>query len=387
LTGKTRVASDAANSLITYHSSLITTFLCLLLLTGCGAKDQIERYTVAKQENLEKLHHLTRPVRMPAQPAVGGPAQMLAAMIPLEEYGWFFKVTGPPEVVGPHVADFDAFVRSIRFADPAGNPSWKLPAGWTENPGARSEMRFTTINLGTAEKPLDMSVIKLPRNEDDEPAYVLANVNRWRGQLQLPPLEAADLAAETKRVDLTAAHAIVVDITGESAGDGMGAAPFANRAKRPPLRAEAPASPPQQAALEFKTPTGWESLPAGGMRKAAFLVQNGDEKAEMTVIDLEAAAGALLPNINRWRGQLQLSPTTQADLDRDLKKISVGGVDGQYIELLGPKDAQPAKAMLGVVAVAGGKAWFFKFLGDAPLVLREKQHFEEFVRSVKFPQD
>jgi len=248
-------------------------------------------------------------------------------------------------------------------------------------------MRFATIRLGTAEKPLEMSVIMLPRNEDDETAYILANINRWRGQLQLPPIKAGDLAAETKRVDLAGAHATVVNIEGESSGDGMGAAPFAGGAGRRPARAEAPASAPQQAALEYKAPTGWEAQPIGGMRKAAFLVHDGDQKAEMTVIDLEAAAGALLPNINRWRGQLQLSPTTQADLDRELKKIPVGAVEGQYIELLGPKDTGPPKAMLGVVAVDGGKAWFFKFVGDAPLVLREKKHFEEFVRSVKFPQE
>ncbi len=248
-------------------------------------------------------------------------------------------------------------------------------------------LRFATIRLGTADKPLEMSVIMLPRNEDDEAAYVLANVNRWRGQLQLPPLAAGDLAAETKRVELTGAHAIVVDMQGESSGDAMGAAPFAGGANRARSRPETPASPPQNAALEYKMPDGWKSQPAGGMRKAAFLVQDGDQRAETTVIDLDAAAGDLLPNINRWRGQLQLSPTTQADLDRELKKISIDGVEGQYIELLGPKDAQPPKAMLGVVAVTGGKAWFFKFLGDAPLVKREQQHFEEFVRSVKFPQE
>ena len=141
-------------------------------------------------------------------------------MIPLEERGWFFKITGSPEVVGPHLADFNKFVNSIRFANPAGNPAWKFPEGWTESPG--SSMRFATIQLGDDEKPLDMSVIMLPRIEEDEAAYVLANVNRWRKQLQLPPLEASQLANETKRVDLDGAHAIVIDLKGESAGDGMG---------------------------------------------------------------------------------------------------------------------------------------------------------------------
>ena len=392
---RTRIARDAATSLITHHLSLTTTLLCLLptafcllLLAGCGPKEQIQRYSVPKPEKLEALHHLTRSQRPAAQPAVGGPARMLAAMIPLEEQGWFFKVSGPPEIVEPHAADFNKFVRSIRVSPETGKPSWKLPDGWTEDAG--SSMRFATMRIGTADKPLELSVIVLPRNEENETAYILANVNRWRGQLQLPPIEADDLTTETKRIELDGAHTIIVDIEGESSGDRMGAAPFASGMDRPPPMAASPprAAPPQSTAnLEYKVPAGWESQPVGGMRKAAFLVHDGDQKAEMTVIDLEAAAGALLPNINRWRGQLQLSPTTQDDLDRELKKISVDGVEGQYIELLGPKDAKRPQAMLGVVAVERGKAWFFKFLGDAPLVLREKQHFEEFVRSVKFPQD
>ena len=30
------------------------------------------------------------------------------------------------------------------------------------------------------------------------------------------------------------------------------------------------------------------------------------------------------------------------------------------------------------------RTWFFKMIGDSELVLREKEHFEEFVRSVTF---
>ena len=156
--------------------------------------------------------------------------------------------------------------------------------------------------------------------------------------------------------------------------------------RRPPM-AEAKASPPQSATLKYETPKGWKPQPIGGMRKAAFTVENDDQKAEMTVIDLAAAAGALLPNVNRWRDQMQLSPTTQADLDREVKKLPIGDTEGQYVELSSPKDVKPPKTMLGVVAIHGNQAWFFKFTGDAPLVKREKKHFEEFVRSVKFPQD
>ena len=42
----------------------------------------------------------------------------------------------------------------------------------------------------------------------------LANVNRWRGQLSLPPITDADLPADTKSVDVLGGQATVVDFTG-----------------------------------------------------------------------------------------------------------------------------------------------------------------------------
>ena len=41
-------------------------------------------------------------------------------------------------------------------------------------------------------------------------------------------------------------------------------------------------------------------------------------------------------------------------------------------------------AMLVVLASDQDRTWFFKMLGDSELVLRQKEHFEEFVRSVTF---
>ena len=48
------------------------------------------------------------------------------------------------------------------------------------------------------------------------------NVNRWRGQLQLPPIGADALAGESVQVPLDGATATVVDLLGTSAGGGMG---------------------------------------------------------------------------------------------------------------------------------------------------------------------
>ena len=65
---------------------------------------------------------------------------------------------------------------------------WALPKGWTETPG--SGMRYATLTPPGAGK-VEMSVVVLPGAAGGE----LANVNRWRGQIGLPPLDEAALGS------------------------------------------------------------------------------------------------------------------------------------------------------------------------------------------------
>jgi hypothetical protein len=95
------------------------------------------------------------------------------------------------------------------------------------------------------------------------------------------------------------------------------------------------------------------------------------------VIDLELSASELLPNVNRWRDQIELEPTTQREIDEHLQSIDVGKQEGQYIEMLGDK-----KATLAVIVKAAGRAWFIKLTGDRPLVERDREHFQTFVQSI-----
>ncbi|MBL7041902.1 MAG: hypothetical protein ISR77_24935 [Pirellulaceae bacterium] len=137
--------------------------------------------------------------------------------------------------------------------------------------------------------------------------------------------------------------------------------------------------------LSYDTPEGWKPGEVRGMRKAAFRVEDGDRKVEITVIDMPAAVGRmLLDNVNEWRRQLQLEAIARAELQETVRPIEVAGEQGHYVELVGPEDAESRRAILAVVAIHGAKSWFFKLLGDAELALQEKERFEAFVKSVKF---
>jgi hypothetical protein len=120
------------------------------------------------------------------------------------------------------------------------------------------------------------------------------------------------------------------------------------------------------------------------MSVAAFAIAAGDQRARMTVTPLAGAAGGLVGNINRWRGQIGLEPVEPSQLGEIIRKIDVAGVEAQYVDLVGPDGPNGSQRILGVVAITGGTSWFFKLTGPANLVGGQKDAFESFVRSVRF---
>ena len=354
--------------------------------------ERVVAYTAKKPEVLDREFPAREPIGTPGEKPTGPTEitdRMLAAIVLHGSQVWFFKVSGPIEAVAKHAETFTSFLESVHFDGADSPPHWKLPEGWQQQPG--NEMRFATLKIGSGKESLDLSVSSLPKGEGDDAEYLLANVNRWRGQLSLPPLAPRELSKEIKEMKLEGAQAYVVDFSGKLGSGGMGRGPFASGAG--PFSGGPPSDGPSRprdsvpgvgGGITFNAPAGWSQGKVEGMRKAAFRVEEGDQSAEITVIDLAAAANDLLTNVNRWRGQVKLDAISERDLPSLVREIDVGGVKGQYVELVGPADAKRRETILGVMAVAGEKVWFIKLQGDADLAAREKANFEAFVGSIQF---
>ena len=65
---------------------------------------------------------------------------------------------------------------------------WTVPAGWTEDPEPRP-MRLTTYLAPAPGGPVEVAVTRFGGRVGGE----LANINRWRGQMGMPPIGEADL--------------------------------------------------------------------------------------------------------------------------------------------------------------------------------------------------
>jgi hypothetical protein len=203
----------------------------LTAIAGCQKSEQIARYTVAKPPPI--IATAARPAAPSDNPSAAEPTdRTLAAIVPLGDKGWFFKLTGPKDAVAAAGEAFGAFLNSVRFNN-EGKPTWTLPEGWKEQPG--SQIRFATLVIPSAAKPLEVSVTALPKSggddKQDDKQYVLVNVNRWRGQLRLPPISIEQLAAESVEVPLGSATATVVNLLGTATADSMGRPPFMSGAR------------------------------------------------------------------------------------------------------------------------------------------------------------
>lgn len=179
-------------------------------------------------------------------------------------------------------------------------------------------------------------------------------------------------------------------------------APREQPGSRPPgplsaaMTTNAARTPTTAARLEWTKPEAWTEKPASQMRLASFgyTAPNGDE-ADISVFSFPDAAGGLLANINRWRGQVSLDPVTEADLPTTAEQIEVAGRPAWSVDLLGtakggggpmmaaaPKASGPTR-IIGTIVPVDGMSWFFKMMGPDDVVVAQRDTFHEFIASIR----
>jgi hypothetical protein len=349
--------------------------LLVALLAGCQ-RDEIRTYAIPKE---------TEPV---AADTASGKDRLLGAILPHGSQAWFFKLTGPKQIAEKKKDEFLAVVTSVRFDQDSGsNPQWTLPDGWTQQAGG--EFRFATLSIPVDEgAPLECSVSTLPMEGWQRSNFELENINRWRRQLGLPLIGISHLITMSEQLDCVSGKATIVDYVGDLQAADM-TPPFASSPS-----GSGPAGGGGPAKLTYDTPAGWEAAPWTVSRKgitityaAAFRVTADSDTVEITVSEFGPAAGsgdAVLANVNRWRGQLNLPRTTMAALKSEFQDIEVAGAEAKYVQMVGRNETGTDQTILAVIAQNQQSTWFFKLIGDKELAERETANFEAFVKSVKF---
>ena len=371
----------------------LTLLLAAALSGGCG-QDGIKAYTVPKEE--------------PAQAAPGN--------LPADH----------PDV---------------GTAAAAPQLKWTTPVGWKElQPGEFRVASFKVTNQDG--KQADVSVIPFPGDAGGD----FSNVNRWRGQVGQPPVSEEELKTLAQPVELAGQPATLYEQNGENpAGeptrilavvqhrDGMawffkmtgdsqlvaqqksafveflksvqfvaGAAMEAMPATSAPMpggtlpagHPDISATPPGAPSVgvssagrpQWTVPPGWEEVPGGQFLVAKFTITGaGNAQAAVNVSSSAGNGGGLAANVNRWRKQLGLGELSNDELAKVAKVIETTSGQATLVEMNG-QDARSgqATALVGVMVVQPGQAWFYKLMGNAQIVEAQKDAFTKFVQEAKY---
>jgi len=293
-------------------------------------------------------------------------------------YGWFFKVSGPDEVVGKQKQAFETFLKSLKLGTrPGEEPTWTLPEAWKQQEG--NQNRFATIQMGTSDEPLEMSVTQLAMRSGDETEYLLSNVNRWRGELGLSPIDAANLDKETSKLKAGPHDVTLVDLSAYLDGTPSHGDVYTRTIEELEEIARMRGEEPPQAEIKFTVPKEWKETPPGTLQIHRFVV--GDPK-DPVEISISSAGGDLTANINRWRGQVGLEPIDERAMASALSDTKVFDLKAGQIEIIGPP-GEKQQAIIGIIAPSGRTNWFIKLKGPVKPALEQKKNFEEFVKSLK----
>ena len=309
---------------------------------------------------------------------------------------------------------------------------WKSPAGWQEQPA--SGMRVGSFSVTRGDQKADVSVIPLAGVSGSE----LDNVNRWRGQVGVGPIDASKLAEAGEKVLIGSQQGTLYDMAGTDpqtkqparilaailSSQGMtwffkmlGSDALVEEQKpafKEFLKSVTPAAateqlpsshPPIGASMQgnaaamgmekanpsekptWEVPAGWQEQPATSMRLATFQV-TGDkgEKAEISVIKLAGDAGGLLANLNRWRGQVGLQPVDKAELEKLITTQEVNGTRIIVADMSGRavESGDPAR-LIAITVPRPNSSWFYKMIGNEQIVEQQKPAFIKFVETARYP--
>ena len=296
---------------------------------------------------------------------------------------------------------------------------YQLPEGWQEKPP--SEMRVASFSApGPNGQSADVSVIPLPVVGRD-----LELVNMWRSRVQLPATSDPDAVNQAQPVAIGAEQGRLFEfvsaqpimgksrqrllvamltrgemswffkMTGEDECVTSQKEKFLQFLKSvsfvenvPAQITAAPATQNESGNADsiWTIPPGWQSVPPSQFLLAEYSISGANgAKAEVNVAEMGGEGGGLLANVNRWRGQLGLGALSESDLPQLAQSLEVPGGTATVVDFAGTnaKTGAPTR-LVGAIVSQNGQTWFYKLMGDAPIVAQQKDAFTKFIQSANY---
>ena len=395
--------AEAANKNI---CQLLFLMPLLLLVAGCH-RDQAQVYQTPQDQD-----------QLPSQQMSAASATNLTTSeLP----------PGHPDISPAGNPSAQSMPGGIVAADTSAGPVvWTTPAGWTQVPP--SEMRVGSFKITDVNgRQAEVSIVPLAGMGGGD----FANVNRWRGQVGLPPVPDDVLQSVAENVEAGGEPAQLFDLAGTNAASGETSriiAAIQHRdgtswffkmtgdvdlvGQQKPVfidflktlsfsssEAQTALPPGHPAIGDMKTtetevpishegqpnwtmPADWQEASAGSFLLAKFTIA-GDNGATATVNVSQSAGdgGGLMPNVNRWRGQLGLPPANETLAIT----FNFTSGQGQVVNINGTNvQTGQAGEIQAVVVSLTDRTYFYKLMGDPNVVNAHKEEFMTFVKGAKY---
>ena len=340
---------------------ILIPFVLVSLLVACDEQPEIRQYKIEKsRSDLGDIG--MKPEMQIASASSPGVTKseltrMVVAIAERDDATWFFKLTGPVAAIQESKQVWEKLLATLSFGDDA-KPVWVTPDGWTMGPA--KQFRYATLLSNVGEKgSVELSISSLAPNQD-----LLANTNRWRGQIGKPTIKQEQLKLETMKSDV--GELKIFDETGSMASSSA-----------PPMM---PAEPKSE--LKYDVPEGWSKGSTNSIVKVRLRKGSDETAPQISVTQLLADANQWIPNAQRWARQVEMDDSEDA-MSSMTEMVAIDSMEGQQIRLI-PEDETKKYAMVGVMIVRDDLAWFFKLIGDRAKTIECESEFEDFLKSFHF---
>lgn len=154
--------------------------------------------------------------------------QIVAAIFMYQGESWFFKMSGPQQLVSSQKSTFDEFINNLQFTNTANKGgsaavdespkeaalAFDPPEGWTESEGSSMRIASYQVSLDGFE-PADFSIISFP----GDAGGITANVNRWRQQIGLRPWKEAQVSSNQENLNVGELEFALFDLKPQTEAD------------------------------------------------------------------------------------------------------------------------------------------------------------------------
>jgi hypothetical protein len=358
--------------------------LFLVLLAGCSEEVAIRKYSVAKKD--------VQRVR-PSGQAVGVEQRMLGAIVPRDDSAWYLKMVDVPDKVARYESDFRTIIENLSF-NAQGEPELQISGEWDK----KVERQIVYARLTHREAGVSATLTQLPAPTENAETWrdrVFADVNRWREQVSLQPLDWESMQADLEEVPTLnqgPAKAYLVSMTGKKSpsgmsapfmqGMGMGGGPSPGTAPGGGVGGQPTVSPPAPAtrSLKYEVPDGWHEEAASGIRLAMFTLASGESPAAVSV---STASGDPEMFLDMWFGQVgrEGSEESKAAVLQQAETLQVNGVEATVYTIEGTDDRG---ILVSRIPWKGNEALFAKMTGTAQQIEEHRAQFLAFVNSLSW---